>query len=287
MATIESYMAFDQDGLENFYPLKIDKDFRNYSLSRNIFTITEKKVGNPLRFDWGGKNLQITITKTNLVVNGGTFTSLDIHTINSPIQKIFSATGLNINAKSFQDASLSSSNSDDRRIIETMLRGSDNFTLSDQSDTVRSYAGDDIIFSRGGNDYLDAGAGNDRLDGGNGNDNLIGGLGKDTLTGASGTDRFTYRSIEDSGVGSSNRDVITDFQGNSREKIDLSAIDAYTGKTGNQAFTYIGSSGFTGTKGEVRFSGGVLQMNTGTDKVADMEIALTGVTAFQSSFLIL
>ena len=66
-----------------------------------------------------------------------------------------------------------------------------------------------------------------------------------------------------------------------------SAIDAYSKTTGNQAFAFIGSSAFTGTKGEARFSGGVLQMNTGTDKIADMDIALTGVTSFSSTFLVL
>ena len=81
--------------------------------------------------------------------------------------------------------------------------------------------------------------------------------------------------------------MITDFRGSLGERIDLSAIDAYSKTTGNQAFAFIGSSAFTGTKGEARFSGGVLQMNTGTDKIADMDIALTGVTSFSSTFLVL
>jgi Ca2+-binding RTX toxin-like protein len=119
-------------------------------------------------------------------------------------------------------------------------------------------------------------------------DDLVTGLGSsDRLTGGKGKDRFIYNAISDSRPGSENRDVITDFTGEEGDRIDLKAIDAYTKTPGNQAFTYIGSAGFTGNKGEVRFSGGVLQMNTGTDKVADMEIALTGVTAFQSSYLIL
>ena len=126
------------------------------------------------------------------------------------------------------------------------------------------------------------------FNGGNGNDNLNGGLGKDSLTGSTGVDKFIYRSTADSRVGSAVRDVITDFRkGAPSEKIDLSEIDAYSKTTGNQAFTYIGSNAFTGSKGEVRFSGGVLQMNTGTDKIADMEIALSGVTAFSSTFLVL
>jgi Ca2+-binding RTX toxin-like protein len=125
------------------------------------------------------------------------------------------------------------------------------------------------------------------LTGNSGGNILNGGLGKDSLTGSNGVDKFIYKSIADSGVGSAARDVITDFRGSLGEKIDLSAIDAYSKTTGNQAFAFIGSSAFTGTKGEARFSGGVLQMNTGTDKSADMEIALTGVTSLSSTFLVL
>jgi len=128
---------------------------------------------------------------------------------------------------------------------------------------------------------------NNILKGNSGNNNLNGGAGKDTLTGSKGVDKFIYRSITDSRVGSAKRDVITDFKGSPGEKIDLFAIDAYTKTSGNQAFAYIGSNAFTGNKGEVRFSGGVLQMNTGTDKIADMEIALTGVTSFSQNFLVL
>ena len=138
------------------------------------------------------------------------------------------------------------------------------------------------------NNVLNGGAGVDTMIGGGGNDTLIGSLGKDSLTGSTGVDKFIYRSTADSRVGSAVRDVITDFRkGAPSEKIDLSAIDAYTKTTGKQAFAYIGSKSFTGTKGEVRFSGGVLQMNTGTDKIADMEIALTGVTSFSQNFLVL
>jgi Ca2+-binding RTX toxin-like protein len=125
------------------------------------------------------------------------------------------------------------------------------------------------------------------LNGGDGNDVLIGGLGQDTLIGSSGIDRFAYNLIEESSVDGAFRDTIVDFNGSSGERIDLSRIDAFTGLSGNQAFAFIGANSFTGSKGEVRFSNGVLLINTDTDQVADMEIALAGVTAFQSSFLVL
>ena len=137
------------------------------------------------------------------------------------------------------------------------------------------------------NNVLNGGVGADSINGGGGNDTLIGGAGRDVLIGSIGVDKYVYSSVADSRVGSTVRDVITDYQGSAGERINLFAIDAYTKTTGNQAFTYIGSNAFTGTKGEVRFLGGVLQMNTGTNKTADMEIALSGVTTFSSTFLVL
>ena len=125
------------------------------------------------------------------------------------------------------------------------------------------------------------------LNGGDGNDVLIGGLGQDALIGSNGIDRFVYNLIEESSVDGASRDTIVDFNGSAGERIDLSRIDAFTGLSGNQAFTFIGANSFTGLKGEVRFSNGVLLINTDIDQVADMEIALAGVTAFQPSFLVL
>jgi len=172
------------------------------------------------------------------------------------------------------------------------------------TDTVQSYIthtlaanvenltliGDAVINGTGNtlNNVLTGNSKSNRLNGGTGNDSIVGGGGQDKLTGGTGLDKFIYKSVQESGVGSSLRDTITDFKG-SKEKdlIDLSAIDAFKGTAGNQAFVYIGSNAFTGTRGEVRFSAGVLQMNTGTDKIADMEIALTGVTSFRQNFLIL
>ena len=149
------------------------------------------------------------------------------------------------------------------------------------------FSGDDTIIGSSFGDTLIGGDGNDSINGGGGNDRINGGNGKDTLTGSTGVDKFIYTSVSDSPAGSAVRDVITDFQGSAGEKIDLSAIDAFAGLSGNQRFTYIGSRAFTGTQGEVRFFNGIIQLNTGTDKVADMEIELTGVNTFRQNFLIL
>jgi Ca2+-binding RTX toxin-like protein len=146
---------------------------------------------------------------------------------------------------------------------------------------------DNHLTGNSANNILDGSAGNDAISGGGGNDSLIGGTGKDTMTGGTGGDQFYYRLIAESGTGSTNRDVITDFSGSNGDRIDLSAVDAFSGRTGNQAFAYIGSNLFTGTRGEARFASSLLQLNTGRDKAADMQIELKGVTTFSADFLVL
>lgn len=142
------------------------------------------------------------------------------------------------------------------------------------------------LIGNGTDNVLNGDNGTDLINAGSGNDILIGGVGKDALTGSTGIDLFAYISIAESGISSAKRDVITDFKGSFGEKIDLSVIDAFTRQKGNQAFAFIGSNRFSGTMGEVRFASGVLQVNTGKDRVADMEIALNGVSSFSADFLI-
>ena len=91
-------------------------------------------------------------------------------------------------------------------------------------------------------------AGDDTLTGGAGNDRITGGGGEDTLTGGDGADIFVFASTgERTEVAS---DEITDFQ-HSVDKIDLSAIDADTTQSGNQAFTFNPSGAFTHHAGEL------------------------------------
>jgi len=234
---------------------------------------------------------------------------------------VTSIEGINVSAKVFDDylygvdvdsrgnPSYPGSIMGSSALLRNIFRGNDKIHGSDYSDRLSGYGGNDSIYGGSGDDIIhggqvensehpasDANSGNDTLYGnhgddtifgGDGNDKLIGGFGKDALSGSMGADKFIYLDVTDSGVESSTRDVITDFSGAQKDKIDLSAIDAYTKTRGKQSFVYIGSNAFTGTKGEVRFSGGILQMNTGTDKLADMEIALTGVTSFNQNFLVL
>ena len=123
-----------------------------------------------------------------------------------------------------------------------------------------------------------------------GNDTLQGGGGRDFLAGGAGADRFVYTAIGDSVVGA-NADRITDFSRAQGDKIDLSAIDANTGATGNQAFTFIGSGLFTHHAGELRFaqSGGntIIAGDINGDGTSDFHIILKGTIALLASDFVL
>ncbi len=109
--------------------------------------------------------------------------------------------------------------------------------------------GDDLITGGSSNDVLFGYSGNDVIRGGAGDDVIVGGLGADRLTGGSGADRFVFQSINDSGLGAANRDVITDFSRAQGDKIDLRQVDAIVGNEQNDDFTIV--SRFTGAPGEL------------------------------------
>ncbi len=109
------------------------------------------------------------------------------------------------------------------------------------------------------------GHGTDSITGSQGNDRICGGQGGDTLRGGGGDDVFVYRSVLDSPA-SGDRDGIQDFT--TGDKIDLSAIDAIVGGgTSNDAFTFIGSSAFSHTAGELQatLSGGIWTISGDVD----------------------
>lgn len=144
-----------------------------------------------------------------------------------------------------------------------------------------------VLSGRAGSDSLSGGAGNDTLFGGSGRDTLLGGAGNDALVGNSGDDlligglgaeRFVFSLRSDSSVSSTGRDVIADFSRSQGDQIDLTGIDANTGLSGNQAFRFIGSTGFTGQAGQLHaqsVSGGTLiSGDVNGDRVADFAILL-------------
>jgi serralysin len=136
-----------------------------------------------------------------------------------------------------------------------------------------------VLNGAGGNDSLVGGAGNDTLNGGDGNDTLIGGAGTDSLSGGAGLDQFIFQAISDSPVGPSLRDTINGFA-HGADLISLSGIDANLPAAGDQAFSFIGKSAFSGAAGQLRYSayGNVclLDGDINGDKLADFQIAVNG-----------
>jgi len=125
---------------------------------------------------------------------------------------------------------------------------------------------------------IDGGSGRDKLGGGSAADTLHGGLDKDRLKGGGDADTFLYSEIADSRPGA--RDVILDFRSRQSDVIDLSAIDAQSG-AGNQGFSFVGASTFSGAKGELRYDatgrGVIVEADRNGDGKADFSVLLAGL----------
>lgn len=126
---------------------------------------------------------------------------------------------------------------------------------------LRGFDGGDVVRGLDGDDWLDGGKGVDRLIGG------------------TGSDVFAFGSSDDFGQGV--RDKILDFSNAEGDRIDLSAIDQDSARQGDQAFTFIGSAGFSGDA--VRYELRVRDAGNGTwlvsgdlnqDRTADFTISV-------------
>ena len=157
-----------------------------------------------------------------------------------------------------------------------------NLTLNGTAgnDTLNGGNGNDTLNGLAGNDTLNGGYGTDTLNGGDGNDILNGGLGEDTLTGGAGSDTFAFSSSLEADY-----DYITDFAAG--DKIDLSGIDANPVLPGDQAFSFIGASAFTGTPGELNYQYGHLYGDLNGDKNWDFTIYLGNSPTLTSGDFIL
>lgn len=183
--------------------------------------------------------------------------------------------------------------------------GADTVTGADAGDYINGDAGNDSLTGNGGEDmlsggrgldYLSGGAGsdqltggldNDRLYGGTENDFLNGGLGKDTLNGGAGSDSFVFTRTQDSTVAAS--DVIVGFQ-HGVDHIDLSMIDANETVANDQAFSWRGTSAFTG-RGQLRIEvedgDTIVTGNTLGTTAPEFRIVIDGVTGVTQSDFIL
>lgn len=138
--------------------------------------------------------------------------------------------------------------------------GRDRIAADAGNDAIRGGAGADVLSGGDGADIQMGGLGDDRILGGDGTDLLMGNLGADRLAGGDDADTFAFSARGESRVGISGRDIIRDFDRPEGDVIDLRRIDAALRGSGNQAFDFIGTDGFSGEpndlhhRGELRYS---------------------------------
>lgn len=164
--------------------------------------------------------------------------------------------------------------------------GADTITDSSGANTVDAGAGNDFVdlFGSVGPGTLNGGFGNDTMFGGSGDDVIIGGAGADVLVGDFGADTYRYLAASDSAPGA--RDRLDEFWWPEGDVIDVSAIDANTLLSGNQAFTQVlNRADFTGAPGQIsvlEFADiFVLRFDTNGDRVSNFEIEVAKGGAFQ------
>ena len=143
---------------------------------------------------------------------------------------------------------------------DTAKRGSETDTLTGIEGAIGSSAAD--VFK--GNEF---------------NNYFQGGNGKDSFSGGSGRDLYDVNAVAESGVGATNRDVITDFD-HLVDDIDIMGVDGNTAIAGNQSLRWVGTAALTGP-GQVGYftsSGNtIIRGSTDVDAASEFEIQLSGI----------
>lgn len=125
----------------------------------------------------GALDLELLMVGTGFTGNmstlltGGTvqaIAGIDQNNNNGTIMWTFA--GLALNASSLLSAIQSPSTSDELALLTAAFSGNDTFSLSDQADEIRGFAGQDVINANGGNDIIYGAGDGDLIDGGTGFD---------------------------------------------------------------------------------------------------------------------
>jgi Ca2+-binding RTX toxin-like protein len=164
-------------------------------------------------------------------------------------------------------------------------------TGNELANTLTGNSSANTLSGGAGNDNLLGGGGNDILYGEADNDSLEGGKGLDQFFGGAGADRFVFRSADVTGTRQSSHDLIQDFASAEGDRIGLDLIDANSTLSGNQGFAFIGTNGFSGAPGQLRYEQiagkTFIQGDTNGDRVADFWIALNGSHTLTSGDIML
>jgi Ca2+-binding RTX toxin-like protein len=178
--------------------------------------------------------------------------------------------------------------------------GADELFGDDGNDRLHGQAGDDIIAGGDGSDQISDFEGSNQIRAGSGNDDvagtgaLFGDAGDDKLTGygstlldggaghdhlwcGTGAQRVDYNSTSEDNPSPESplnfNEIIFAFNGNEGDEIDVSTIDANLNVSGNQAFTFVGSTPVD-RAGEIGLlvSGGVTYLVAETSGTAGLEM---------------
>lgn len=160
--------------------------------------------------------------------------------------------------------------------------------------------GNDVLRLGGWNDEGWGGTGADRIFGEGNNDTLRGGAGADTLRGGEAADllyggaeadRFVFAAASESAPTATTRDRIADFSRAQGDKVDLSLIDADLGASGNNAFTWRGTLGFSGDAGQLRWivsgANALVLGDLDGDRAADFSILVLGIGNLRATDFVL
>ena len=138
---------------------------------------------------------------------------------------------------------------------------------------------------------------NDTLSGSADNDWIVGYMGADKMTGGMGADQFSFHDVEEMGLTTKTRDIITDFKHSDGDKIDLLDIDANSADVDSfgfqidQSFTFIGAKAFSKTDatGQLRFDATthILYGSTDADNKPEFSIQLNGVKSLVADDFVL
>lgn len=168
---------------------------------------------------------------------------------------------------------------DQALFLNTVFGSADTITGSGGNDYLIGLGGNDTMSGGGGKDTLDGGKGKDDIEGGNGKDKLVGGAQRDTLTGDAGADVFVFAKAKDTGVGASKHDIVTDYNAEGGDVIDLRKMND------NDDF-HLGGNAFDSEAGEIiGFQNApgefLVQGDLDGDAIADFEILLSGDLLFE------